>query len=85
MRPPLHFRSYSIYPSIHQYINSNYLGRLARNPSRYFERVTPEKQLTSQNLVQLDLSHLRAKGVGYARHQSPLKGVILRCVLYPSR
>jgi hypothetical protein len=33
----------------------------------------------------LDFSHLRAEGVGYARHQSPLKEVIYRCVPYRPR
>src|SRR5215213_11613960 len=31
---------------------------------------------TSENSFKLDFSHSGAKGVGYARHQSPLKEVI---------
>ncbi len=33
----------------------------------------------------LDFSHLGAKRVGYARHQSPLKEVISRCAPYRPR
>jgi hypothetical protein len=33
----------------------------------------------------LDFGHLLAKGVGYARHQSPLKEVISRCAPYRPR
>jgi hypothetical protein len=39
----------------------------------------------AEDPFQLDFSHLRAKGVGYARHQSPLKEVIEICVPYLPR
>jgi hypothetical protein len=37
------------------------------------------------NGVELDFSHLKSKGVGYACHQSPLKEVISICVPYRPR
>jgi hypothetical protein len=62
------------------------VGCVTDSTSNTFEFHSNEQGSTFEcQLSKLDFSHLRAKGVGYARHQSPLKEVIEICLPYRPR